>query len=128
MAIFFPVTIGSISKSSIHGTEIKLLILIYWRKFRFQFIFSSFHKQILESWVKFNHFTPSNDVVVLNEYIFNSNLFLCENKVLKPNSFGLANTNDNYDIKLIDLLDSATGKTLDIATLNQKMNWNLNFL
>ena len=88
---------------------------------------SSFHKQILESWVKFNLFTPSNDVEVLNEYIFNSNLFLCENKVLKPNSFGLANTNDNYDIKLIDLLDSATGKTLDIATLNQKMNWNLNF-
>ena len=82
----------------------------------------------MESWVKFNHFTPSNDVEVLNEYIFNSNLFLCENKVLKPNSFGLANTNDNYDIKLIDLLDSATGKTLDIATLNQKMNWNLNFL
>ena len=64
---------------------------------------SSFHKQILESWVKFNHFTPSNDVEVLNEYIFNSNLFLCENKVLKPNSFGLANTNDNYYIKLIDL-------------------------
>ena len=51
---------------------------------------SSFHKQTLESWVKFNHFTPE----ILNEYIFNSNLFLCENKVLKPSSFSLATTND----------------------------------
>ena len=89
---------------------------------------SSFHKHLLESWIKFNHFTPINDVEVLNEYIFNSNLFLCENKVLKPSSFGLANTNDNYDMKLIDLLDSTTGKILDVATLNQKMDWNLNFL
>ena len=82
----------------------------------------------MESWIKFNHFTPINDIEVLNEYIFNSNLFLCENKVLKPSSFGLANTNDNYDVKLIDLLDSTTSKILDVATLNQKMNWNLNFL
>ena len=87
---------------------------------------SNFHKQILESWVKFNHFTPVNDVEVFNEYIFNSNLFLCENKVLF--GIGLANTNDNYEIKLTDLLDSATGKILNIATLNQKMNGNLNFL
>ena len=89
---------------------------------------SSFHQQILESWIKVNHFTPINDVEVLNVNIYNSNLFLCENKVLKPSSFGLNNTNDNYDMKLIDLLDSTTGKILDIATLNQKMNWNLNFL
>ena len=27
---------------------------------------SSFHKQILESWIMFNHFTLINDVVVLN--------------------------------------------------------------
>ena len=54
--------------------------------------------------------------------------FFVKTKYLKPSSFRLANTNDNYDIKLIDLLDSATVKILDVATLNQKMNWNLNFL
>ena len=89
---------------------------------------SSYQKQILESWVKFKHFTLVSDVEVLNEYIFNQNLLLYKNKVLKSSSFGLGNTNDNYNIKLTDLLDSAKGKILDIATLNQKLNWNLNFL
>ena len=42
--------------------------------------------------------------------------------------FGLCNTTKNYGTKIIDIINMATGKTLDNTNLNTKLDWNLNFL
>ena len=70
---------------------------------------------------------PNGDIEILNEYIFKSRLFTCEDSMLKPSLFGLTNSDTTSNTKLIDLLDANTGKILDITALNLKMNWNLNF-
>ena len=89
---------------------------------------SAFHKQVLENWIYFKNIEPSSKCEVLNEYIFNSAFIQTDGSSLTPKMFGLCNTTKNYGTKIIDIINMATGKTLDNTNLNTKLDWNLNFL
>ena len=71
---------------------------------------------------------PVGDVEILNEYIFHSSSITTGNTVLSPQMFGLSNSSQNLSVKIMDLLNLTTGLILNINTINENLNWKLNFL
>ena len=72
---------------------------------------------------------PAGDTEILTEYIiFHSNTITTGNTVLLSQMFGLSNSNKNLSVKIMDLLNLTTGLMLNINTINENLNWKLNFL
>ena len=89
---------------------------------------TDFHKQLLQCWLFFKNMKPVGDVEILNEYIFHSSSITTGNTVLSPQMFGLSNSSQNLSVKIMDLLNLTTGLILNINTINENLNWKLNFL